>query len=63
MEQLPAQIETILDHARSTERPNFQQLSLAVEECFALAKADVCSQLRLLMTAKLTNPPLPELKL
>ncbi len=62
METATEQISTILSQAKTAERPNFQQLHLAIESVFCSAKATVLDELRMLMSAKLQNPPLPELK-
>lgn len=62
MDTASKQIDSIMEHVKNTERPNFLQVQLAIEEVLALAKAAVFNDLRLLMTAKMQNPPLPELK-
>lgn len=62
MDTASKQIDSIMEHVKNTERPNFLQVQLAIEEVLALAKAAVYNDLRLLMSAKMQNPPLPELK-
>jgi len=62
MELATEQISTILSEARTADRPNFQQLHLAIESVFCSAKAKVLDELRAMMSAKFQNPPLPELK-
>lgn len=61
MESATERIAKILDHVKSTERPNITEALIAIDIVLATARADVLDILRLQMRAKLVNPPLPEL--
>lgn len=61
METATERINKILEHVKSTERPNITEALLAIDIVLSQARADVLDTLRLQMRAKLVNPPLPEL--
>ena len=62
MEIATEKINSILEQVKNTERPNFTQAQLALETVLSEARTNVLDELLHLMTAKLQNPPLPELK-